>query len=84
MPDEIGTGEIVRRLDKIERKLDDNYFISQGIYNAENKRIWDAIRANAGDINDIKETQKWLARTIGAAFLMLLVQIVVVVVTATT
>ena len=67
--DDVTQGEIVRRLDTLERRQYD--FVSKDVYERDIKEI-------RGDTREIKESQKWAARLIVAQFVTLIIALVII------
>lgn len=67
--DDVTQGELVRRLDTIERRQYD--FVSKDVYERDINEI-------RGDTREIKESQKWAARLIIAQFVTLIIALVVI------
>lgn len=74
MPDEeITVGEIWRRLDSVERRIETGFsrldrsleslqFVNQDVYHSDQRALWAAIK-------DIQGKQTWVARTIAGALI---------------
>lgn len=67
--DDVTQGELVRRLDTIERRQYD--FVSKDVYERDINEI-------RGDTREIKESQKWAARLIIAQFVTLIIALVII------
>ena len=68
----VGQGEVLRRLENIERKLDNGHFLRKDFFEA-------VIKAMSEDVKDLKQANTWLMRLIVTMALGLVAEAVVLV-----